>query len=298
MVQRLDLSSNLGSVIGTELSVAQSNLTAPAGSAVFESGAEDGSAVVLGPVASNVGGLGFLDNFGNLTQIPSITAAQSSAQDAADAAATAQTTADGKNKIFARGDVPSATAVGDLWYQLDSESHVIGVKVATAPGSDSWTQYTLMADQIIVPGSVGAVQIADGAIVAEKIAAGTISVGHLASDVGASLDISSNDSVNILVGAVQANTDALDDTTTAVNDLATYYRFTNSGAVIGQVNDAHQMQLTPDGISLLENGSTIAQWFGQTMYLGSIDVEKTMFIGNHQFKLDETTGHTIVRKVS
>lgn len=298
MVQHVDLASDLGAVIGTQLAVAQQNLTAPAGSAVFSSGAEDGSAVVVGPAASTMGGLGFLDAFGVLTQIPSITDAQTSAQSAADAAAQAQTTADGKNKVFASGDAPIASAVGDVWYQLDASGHVIGVLVASAIGSDSWVPYTLMADQIIVPGSVGAVQIADGAIVAEKIAAEAITVGHLSADVGKSLDISSNDSVNILVGRVKGAEDGLEATAGTVDDLATYYRFTNAGAVIGQVNDSHQMQLNAEGISLLENGSTIAQWVGQTMYLGAIDVEKSLFIGNHQFQLDETTGHTIVRKVS
>lgn len=61
--------------------------------------------------------------------------------------------------------------VGRIWLVLDGTGRCIGIKVSNGT---AWTSYTLMADQIIVPGSVGAVTIADGAITGPKVNAGSI----------------------------------------------------------------------------------------------------------------------------
>ena len=74
----------------------------------------------------------------------------------ADAAAAAQTTADSKVVTFIQASTPTATAVGDLWFDSDD-----GYKLyrAGAPGTGSWTAYQF-----------GTNALADAAITDAKVA--------------------------------------------------------------------------------------------------------------------------------
>lgn len=91
-------------------------------------------------------------------------------QDAKDQASNAKTTADGKNRIFASASEPShdGLAKGDLWMQLDSDGHVSGIQVWNG---SSFQDYVLMAKQVLVAGSVGTINLEDGAITADKVTA-------------------------------------------------------------------------------------------------------------------------------
>ena len=91
-------------------------------------------------------------------------------QDAKDKAARAQTTADGKNRIIASASEPShaGLALGDLWMQLDKASNVTGIQVWNGKG---FVDYVLLAQQVLVAGSVGTICLADGAITASKVTA-------------------------------------------------------------------------------------------------------------------------------
>lgn len=96
--------------------------------------------------------------------------AQHKAQEALDKASEAKTTADGKNRIFASAGEPShdGLAKGDLWMQLDSDGHVSGIQVWNG---SSFQDYVLMAKQVLVAGSVGTINLEDGAITADKVTA-------------------------------------------------------------------------------------------------------------------------------
>ena len=91
-------------------------------------------------------------------------------QAAKDQARQAQTTADGKNRIIAAAGEPAhaALALGDLWMQLDNASNVVGIQVWDGR---SFVDYVLMAQEVLVAGSVGTICLADGAVVAEKVTA-------------------------------------------------------------------------------------------------------------------------------
>lgn len=65
---------------------------------------------------------------------------------------------------------------GRIWLQLDGSGRTIGIKISNGT---AWASYALMADQLLVPGSVGAVQIKDGAITTPKLLAGSIDVDRL-----------------------------------------------------------------------------------------------------------------------
>lgn len=93
-------------------------------------------------------------------------------QDIAEAEAeakAAKATADGKNRIFAQMYEPSHSGLrnGDLWYELDSDGHIGSVNVWNGW---SFAAYSLVADSLLVPGSVdGGVLIKDGSIEAKNV---------------------------------------------------------------------------------------------------------------------------------
>lgn len=91
-------------------------------------------------------------------------------QEAKDQARQAQATADGKNRIIASAAEPAhgGLVLGDLWMQLDSSGHVSGIQVWNGK---AFTDYVLLAQQVLVAGSVGTISLADGAITAEKVTA-------------------------------------------------------------------------------------------------------------------------------
>lgn len=81
----------------------------------------------------------------------------------------AKTTADGKNKVFAQMYEPthSGLRMGDLWYKLDINGHIESVNVWNGT---RFAAYTLIADSLLVPGSVdGSVLIKDGSIEAKNV---------------------------------------------------------------------------------------------------------------------------------
>ena len=91
-------------------------------------------------------------------------------QDAKDQAAKAQTTADGKNRTFTSQAEPAHAGLtpGDVWYRQDSTGNVIGVMIWDG---SRFNRQVAMADQLLVPGSLGPISMADGSVTAVKIKA-------------------------------------------------------------------------------------------------------------------------------
>ncbi|WP_416516965.1 hypothetical protein [Bifidobacterium asteroides] len=91
-------------------------------------------------------------------------------QAAKDQAARAQTTADGKNRIIAAASEPvhGGLALGDLWMPLDKANNVVGIQVWNGK---AFVDYVLLAQEVLVAGSVGTICLADGAVVADKVTA-------------------------------------------------------------------------------------------------------------------------------
>ena len=65
---------------------------------------------------------------------------------------------------------PAKPADGDLWVATNADKQATGVKVWSA-AAKQWQDYLLVAGKVLVPGSVGAVQLGDGAVTAPKITA-------------------------------------------------------------------------------------------------------------------------------
>ena len=103
--------------------------------------------------------------------------------DAVDDAISQLETPDGGNHIYAGADEPTAPEggfqAGDLWYQTNSSGQIAAVKVWNGT---VWNAYDMVANSILVAGSVGSTLIADGAVTTAKITAKAITADQIAAN--------------------------------------------------------------------------------------------------------------------
>lgn len=126
-------------------------------------------------------------------------AAQAAADQALSDAALAKTTADGKNNIYRSQNAPTAPAAGfvqgDLWFKITATGQVTAVNVWN--GTD-WVSNLIVADQILVPGSLGATSIKDGAITTPLIQAGAVVTDKLAAGAATMDKLTIGDTTNLV----------------------------------------------------------------------------------------------------
>lgn len=82
----------------------------------------------------------------------------------------AQLTADGKNRTYTSQTEPAHAGLtpGDQWYRQDGTGNVVGVMIWDGT---KFNRQVVMADQLLVPGSLGPISMADGSVTAVKIKA-------------------------------------------------------------------------------------------------------------------------------
>lgn len=103
--------------------------------------------------------------------------------DAVDNAISQLETPDGGNHIYAGADEPTPPKdgfkAGDLWYQTNADSQIAAVKVWNG---NVWNDFDMVANSILVAGSVGSTLIADGAVTTAKITAKAITADQIAAN--------------------------------------------------------------------------------------------------------------------
>ena len=97
-----------------------------------------------------------------------VKAAKDAATTSGEAAANALKRAVGRVTVAITA--PADPADGDLWVATNSDKQATGVKVWSA-AAKAWQDYLLVAGKVLVPGSVGNVQLGEGAVTAPKITA-------------------------------------------------------------------------------------------------------------------------------
>ena len=97
-----------------------------------------------------------------------VKAAKDAATTSGEAAANALKRAIGR--VTVAQTAPAEPADGDLWVVTGADRQATGVKVWSA-AAKAWQDYMLVAGKVLVPGSVGNVQLADGAVTAPKVTA-------------------------------------------------------------------------------------------------------------------------------
>ncbi|WP_162815396.1 hypothetical protein [Microbacterium arborescens] len=138
----------------------------------------------------------FTDGSFGWTSVSKVSAYTASTQ-AITVANLAQASADGKVKASATdpGHDP-----GRIWLVLNSAGNLIAIKVSNG---SAWSSYTMMADQILVPSSIGTISLGDGVITGPKVATGTLSVDKVEPNFGQNLDLTANGAVNIIINTQQ-----------------------------------------------------------------------------------------------
>ena len=103
--------------------------------------------------------------------------------DAVDTAISQLETPDGGNRIYAGETEPTPPEdgfkAGDLWYQTNADSQIVAVKMWNGT---VWNDYDLLANSILVAGSVGSTLIADGAVTTSKITAKAVTADQIAAN--------------------------------------------------------------------------------------------------------------------
>lgn len=110
----------------------------------------------------------------------------------------------------------------------------------------------------------------DGTIAGKFLQANSISVNKLASDVGQNLDLSSNQSVNIIAGD-------------AAKEATKNFEFSNEGLTINS-GTSTALRLSDNMIAFLLNGVTGDYWQDGWFNTQNIKVANTALIGNHRFE--------------
>jgi hypothetical protein len=119
------------------------------------------------------------------------------------AATAAQTTADGRNRVFRQGTTPTATAIGDIWFNTSSDNAIsrwdgstwvlsaLGTNALANFSANKITSGSIDASVITVSnlnagnistGTLNADRIAAASITGSKIVAGTITASNIATN--------------------------------------------------------------------------------------------------------------------
>lgn len=215
-----------------------------------------------------------------------------SVQDAAIAAA--QTTADGKNKIYRQTTAPTGTLVaGDLWFDTDDDNKIyrydgtsfvantLGTNALADFSANKITSGTIDASVVTVSninagnistGSLASARIAAGTIVASQIATGTIT----ATQIAAGTITTDKLSAGTLTGfTVQTSTGA---SAVILNGAANAIQFRNSSSIV-----ANMVPLASNGL-LMHYGAS-ADPSGGTF--------PQMFIGSSNCSISASAGQSI-----
>lgn len=170
---------------------------------------------------------------------------------------------------------------------VTAEAIAAGSITANAIQAGAITAEKLAAD------SVTANAIAADSVTANAIQAGVIEAYHLTAAVGESLDISSNESINLIVGDLATTNLGLDEVTGTVEQMGTYYQFgENEATITTGVGSVYQLALSSTGIEIREGGVAVSTWDSGQMLVPSAVVDRIV-LGNHQ--IEKYADGTVVR---
>lgn len=124
-----------------------------------------------------------------------------------------------------------------------------------------------------------------GYLNADRIRAGSIAANKLAADVGESLNLSSNQSVNFLIG------DAVSE---ALTDYAAWMRFTEDGLEIGKADSNVSLMLTNDKISFMQSGKEVAHISDEKINITHAEIESTMRVGRFRWEPQENGNMSLI----
>lgn len=140
--------------------------------------------------------------------------------------------------------------------------------------------------------SVTTNELAAGSVQADNVAAGAIKTSHISPEVGGQLDISANDTVQIIAGQIAGVEDQANDTQDNLDVMQTYYKFGPTGAIVSSPGSVFELALRNDRIEMLENGNVVSYWNSGQLHVSQF-VGERVTLGNHQ--IEKYEDGTVVR---
>lgn len=234
-------------------------------------------------------------------QDTAIAAATSAATAASAAATAAQTTADGKNKVFRQTSPPTASAIGDLWFDTDDDNRIyrwdgsswvansLGNNALVSISASKLTAGTIDASVITVSninagnistGTLSADRIAAASITGTKIAAGTITASNITAGTITASQIAASTITGSLIAAATITASNIAANTITASQIAagtiTATQISSSYVYAGTIN-ANQInagtltgfliQTSSSTTAVTLDGSTNSMYF---KYLGTV----------------------------
>ena len=191
--------------------------------------------------------------------------------DAVDTAISQLETPDGGNRIYASADEPTPPKdgfqAGDLWYQTNADSQIAAVKVWNGK---QWNGYDMVANSLLVAGSVGSTLIEDGAVTTAKITSGAVTADQIAA--------------NTITG-VEIRADSVD-----VNEIASGDIYCNR---LMATDGAGYTEMTGNKLEMLDSDSRslVAIWVeGGVCYINANLAEKISIVTNSGSLLNINNG--------
>jgi hypothetical protein len=170
------------------------------------------------------------------------------------AAQGAQTTADGKNKIFASTTEPSHTGLvpGDFWFQLNSSKQTTGIQVWNG---SAFVNYMLLASALLIAGSVGTTQIANGAITTDLLQSNAVTAIKIAAQTitGDKLNVGSVASAIVTSGLFRT----ADSGARVVMDSAGIRGYNSSGATTFNLDASNGSVSAIGGLRTAASGNRV-----------------------------------------
>lgn len=160
-----------------------------------------------------------------------------------------------------------------------SATHIQAAAIATMH-----LQAAAVTAEKVQAGAIQAQHIAAGSVNANHITAGAIQTNHLSPLVGSELDISANNSVNILVGQIDEVAGTTNETQSSLEQMQTYYTFGATGAVISTPASPFATAIRNDRIEMLENGNPVSWWNSGQMHVSQL-VGERVTLANHQIEV-------------
>lgn len=216
---------------------------------------------------------------------------------------------------------PTSQALGDLWFETDSTGEIIHLYISDGT---VFSLYVIVADTVIAANSVTTSTLNADEIWANELWINKLRAGAVEADIITTDTIGSNGTITLIAGnatAAQTSADtanaaavAAQSTANTANSAASSAQTTANAASAGlltqqsrfivtstgakvQSSDATQsLELTPTGISIVQNGVTASTWSANKLTVPNVviaaTVGNTAEIGGHVIeKYATTTGN-------
>jgi uncharacterized protein YqkB len=179
------------------------------------------------------------------------------------------------------------TAIGDVWFQHGSTNNVIAQWHWGAAG---WVEQTLSHEVIssvdLGTATVGTLHgdyITARTLKANAFEAGTITANELSPTIGDSLDISANESVNIIIGRQDATDVTADELAGSLSQTQDRFHFGEDGLLISESTGSMSLALRSGQIEILNNGAPQSTWTDGQMEVDSF-IGRQLVLGAHKLE--------------